>query len=65
MLIILGAEMIDGILFINPGSIRYPRGRKERTYVILEITEDSYVLKVYDTVKGEIIDLAQNFSRID
>lgn len=34
---IAGAELIDGILFINPGSIRLPRLRKEKTYALVEI----------------------------
>ena len=33
---VLGAEVIDGILFINPGSILLPRMRKEKTYAILD-----------------------------
>ncbi|WP_102345357.1 metallophosphoesterase family protein [Bacillus sp. Marseille-P3661] len=36
---IAGAELIDGILFINPGSIRLPRLRNEKTYAIIEIDE--------------------------
>jgi uncharacterized protein len=32
----LGAEMIDGCVFLNPGSILLPRGRKERTYALVE-----------------------------
>ncbi|MFT4416525.1 metallophosphoesterase family protein [Fredinandcohnia humi] len=36
---IAGAELIGEILFINPGSIRLPRMRKEKTYVILEIVD--------------------------
>jgi uncharacterized protein len=55
----LGVEMVEDILFINPGSIRLPRGRRERTYVVLEILEKAYYLKVYDIDKGEIIELAQ------
>lgn len=57
----LGAEMINGILFINPGSIRLPRGRSERTYVILDILENDYQIKVYDINKGEITALSQKF----
>ncbi|WP_428909312.1 metallophosphoesterase [Niallia sp. Krafla_26] len=57
----LGAEMDRGILLINPGSIRLPRGRMERTYVILEIMEKSYDLHVYDVDKGELKELAQTF----
>lgn len=59
---ILGAEMIDGILFINPGSIRLPRGRKERTYVILELNDREGILHVYDVEEGIINDLSHSFS---
>ena len=57
----LGAERVHGTLFINPGSIRLPRGRKERTYVILNILERDYQLNVYDFDRGEIKELAQVF----
>ncbi|HHY72796.1 MAG TPA: metallophosphoesterase [Bacillus bacterium] len=36
---IAGAELIDDILFINPGSIYLPRARKEKTYAILEVDD--------------------------
>ncbi|EON71456.1 metallophosphoesterase [Lysinibacillus sphaericus] len=36
---ILGAEMIDGVLFINPGSLLKPRGRKEKSFAIVEISD--------------------------
>lgn len=61
----LGAEMVHGTLFINPGSIRLPRGRSERTYVILDILEQSYQLNVYDMNSGEISGLSQVFSLSD
>ena len=54
--------MAQGILFINPGSIRLPRGRKEKTYVIVEIVEEGYELHVYDLNSGEIKELTQHFS---
>ncbi|KAB2338755.1 metallophosphoesterase [Cytobacillus depressus] len=57
----LGAEVIDGILFINPGSIRLPRGRKEKTYVVLDIEKNNIKLRVYDLKLGEISHLAQEF----
>ncbi|KGX93451.1 metallophosphatase [Pontibacillus halophilus JSM 076056 = DSM 19796] len=31
-----GAEMVNGKLFINPGSVRLPRGITEKTYAILQ-----------------------------
>jgi uncharacterized protein len=58
---LLGLEMIDGVLFINPGSIRLPRGRRERTYVILELKEDFVHVYVYDLDDGEIKALRQEF----
>jgi uncharacterized protein len=59
---ILGAEMVDDILFINPGSIRLPRGRKERTYAILELDDKKATLRIYDYGHGEMTGLRQEFS---
>ena len=53
----LGMEMVDDILFINPGSLRLPRGRMEQTYVILSIEENQYVADVYDYHKGLLPEL--------
>ncbi|MCA1056355.1 metallophosphoesterase [Rossellomorea aquimaris] len=36
----LGAEMVNGTLFLNPGSILLPRGRQERTYALVEAHQD-------------------------
>lgn len=58
----LGAEVVNNTLFINPGSIRLPRGRNEKTYVILETKEKDIILEVYDLANGEIPELAQKFS---
>lgn len=57
----LGMEVIDGILFINPGSIRLPRGRKERTYCLLELKEEAADCRVYDIQMGEIPELRRQF----
>ncbi|TQR33611.1 metallophosphoesterase [Lysinibacillus sphaericus] len=38
---ILGAEMIDDVLFLNPGSLLKPRGRKEKSFALVEV-EDMY-----------------------
>ncbi|WP_017756007.1 metallophosphoesterase family protein [Calidifontibacillus oryziterrae] len=52
---ISGAEVIDGVLFLNPGSIRLPRIRKEKTYALLEIVANDEgkeaIVKFY-TVDG-------------
>ena len=44
---VLGAEMINDTLFINPGSLLKPRGRAEKTFVVVEIKQDSYVMNCY------------------
>jgi uncharacterized protein len=59
---VLGAEMIEGILFINPGSIRLPRMRKEKTFCILEIKGDKVMLNVYDIHLGPLINLYHEFT---
>ncbi|MET3697353.1 hypothetical protein SAMN05877753_105259 [Bacillus oleivorans] len=43
---LVGAEMIDGILYLNPGSLRLPRGRKERTFMVLEIEDKQAVVSI-------------------
>jgi uncharacterized protein len=58
---ILGAEMINGILFLNPGSIRLPLQRKEKTYCILEVIDDKIILNVYDINLGQITELSHEF----
>lgn len=50
---LLGAEKIDQTLFLNPGSIRIPRGRKEKTYIHLQKIEETYNITIY-TLEGTI-----------
>ncbi len=33
--------MLDNVLYVNPGSIAAPRGRRERTYAMIDIDETS------------------------
>ncbi|MET3196304.1 putative phosphoesterase [Bacillus sp. OAE603] len=47
----LGAEVIDGILFINPGSILLPRMRKEKTYAIID-TDGKSAKVIFYTIDG-------------
>ncbi|MFC0187978.1 metallophosphoesterase family protein [Fictibacillus aquaticus] len=42
----------SGTVFINPGSIRMPRGRKEKTYALCEIQDGQMVVEFY-TLDGE------------
>lgn len=50
----LGAEFIDGILFINPGSILLPRSRKEKTFTLLEVTEKDIEIR-FETLDGKVV----------
>lgn len=62
---ILGAEMIAGILFINPGSILLPRDRPEKTYVILDVSKGKANLSVFERNGKEIPELSREFSLTD
>ncbi|ULT55876.1 metallophosphoesterase [Neobacillus drentensis] len=58
---VLGAEVVGGILFINPGSIRLPRERFEKTYVMLDLQTDKIKLSVFELSGRELTQLAQEF----
>jgi uncharacterized protein len=58
---ILGAEIIGKTLFLNPGSIRLPRERLEKTYVILDLLDDKIKMSVFDISGKELKDLAFEF----
>lgn len=49
-----GAEMKDGILFVNPGSTRLPRGGKAATYAMIE-WDDSVQVEFRD-MAHEVVD---------
>lgn len=51
---VLGAEVVNGTLFLNPGSILLPRERIEKTYVILDLLEEKIKMTVYE-LNGKII----------
>lgn len=59
---VLGAEVIDGTLFLNPGSIRLPRERLEKTYVILDLQDEKVKMSVFEADGREIPDLAREFA---
>ncbi|MEH7094726.1 metallophosphoesterase [Neobacillus vireti] len=58
---VLGAELVGGTLFINPGSIRLPRERFEKTYVILDLQTDKVKLSVFELSGSELTKLAREF----
>lgn len=39
---VLGAELQNGTLFVNPGSLHKPRGRKEKSYAIVEKLDNAW-----------------------
>ncbi|ART77507.1 YfcE family phosphodiesterase [Sutcliffiella horikoshii] len=49
---IAGVEYLDGILFINPGSIELPRMTRNKTYAILDAKDSCYFVHYYNE-KGE------------
>lgn len=49
-----GASMIDGILFVNPGSTRQPRGGKKPTYAVIEW--DETVRVTFKNINHEVVD---------
>jgi uncharacterized protein len=58
---ILGAELIGSTLFLNPGSLRLPRERFEKTYMILELLEGKIHMSVYDISGRELRNLYREF----
>ena len=59
---VLGAEVIGSTLFLNPGSIRLPRERLEKTYIILDLNDDRIKLSVYVLNGREMKDLERVFN---
>lgn len=49
-----GAEMKDGILFVNPGSTMQPRGGKSPTYTVIEW--DKSPLVTFKNMAHEVVD---------
>lgn len=50
---IASAQKIGHQLFINPGSLRYPRNRVEKTYAIISWEDVSLVEVTFYTIEGE------------
>ncbi|MFC7684461.1 metallophosphoesterase [Ureibacillus sp. GCM10028918] len=51
---VLGAELVDNILFVNPGSLLKPRGIAEKSYVVVEFANHNWNVTAYND-KGEEI----------
>ncbi|MDN4493598.1 metallophosphoesterase [Ureibacillus aquaedulcis] len=48
---VLGAELVDNMLFVNPGSLLKPRGIAEKSYAVVEFTNHKWKVTAY-TDKG-------------
>lgn len=44
---LLGAELIEGTLFVNPGSLELPRGRREKSYAIIEKSHLQWIVTFF------------------
>lgn len=45
---LLGAEQVDGVLYLNPGSILLPRGGNPKSYAMIEKTDDKFLVEYYN-----------------
>lgn len=55
------ANMMDGVLMVNPGSLAYPRGRKEKTYAIITLNKDQkHQVDFYHAGTHELLSLASD-----
>ncbi|MCM3357744.1 metallophosphoesterase [Psychrobacillus sp. MER TA 171] len=59
---LLGAELQNGILFVNPGSLHQPRGRKEKSYSIIEKQKDSWQVLFFSSDHKLLEEVTFNFS---
>ncbi len=49
-----GAEMVGGVLYMNPGSILMPRKYREKTYAILEYVREGVTVQFLDLDHKEV-----------
>lgn len=61
----LGVEMNEGQLILNSGSISQPRGRFAplKTYAIIEVSSDEFVVRYYNESHEEVTELTTTFNR--
>ena len=58
----IGAEMNEGILFLNPGSVVLPRNTKEKTYAIITAETDELEVIYLEVSTGDAL-IRQTFNR--
>jgi len=58
----VGSELgPDHVLYINPGSVRLPRGRIEKTYAILDLKANEVIVNIYDHDGHHLQDLSTSY----
>lgn len=58
----IGAEMNEGVLFLNPGSVLLPRNTKEKTYATITIAPHELEVVYVEVSTGETL-IRKKFSR--
>jgi putative phosphoesterase len=56
-----GSELIDGRLFVNPGSFRLPRRIAQRTYCILEVEDNKVDVMFFDHEHNRVDELCSSY----
>lgn len=51
---VLGAELEDNILFVNPGSLLKPRGSNYKSYAVVDFHDEGWKVTAY-TDQGEVL----------
>ncbi|RXI98462.1 metallophosphoesterase [Anaerobacillus alkaliphilus] len=54
----------NGVVYINPGSFKLPRKRKERTYVLINFKDNVATVTYYDHTGTEILDLKNRYDLV-
>lgn len=54
---LLGAEVLNGTLFLNPGSLTFPRGIIEKTYAIIEKSGFTWTVIFYSDTHKKLDEL--------
>nr|WP_249316901.1 metallophosphoesterase [Bacillus sp. FJAT-50079] len=52
---LLGVELLDDILFLNPGSISLPRGGNDKTYALVELNNDVWHVRYLNDHHEQVI----------
>jgi predicted phosphodiesterase len=53
--------MINGTLFLNPGSFLMPRGRRERTYALVQKEKNMITIQFFTDAHQELEELRLTF----